>query len=293
MVLAIDIGNSSISCGVFRIPVPNADSNCAPVCAAHFKIASKNLSADEYLLIIHQFLFLHHIQPAVSLTESANSVNPQNTYGYADADILNACVISSVVPALTDAVSKAAHKLTGKTPFLIGQGIRTGFQIRIKQPEQLGADIVSNIAGAFLYHEQPFAVLDVGTATTITFVNCNKEVPGIIIMPGLTVSMEALSESAALLAQVPLEKSPELLGKNTSESVRSGVINGHALMIDGFLRNIRENYLEHGEKLGLIATGGLASAVLPCCMNKFRYIPDLTLIGAVQLYQKNRPHEAM
>ena len=110
-------------------------------------------------------------------------------------------------------------------------------------------------------------------------------------MPGLAVSMAALTDSAALLSNVPLDKPQELLGKTTGESIRSGVIGGHALMIDGFLRNIREQYTaENGEnKIGLIASGGLAEAILPCCRNKFRYVADLTLLGAVSLYLKNGP----
>ena len=84
-------------------------------------------------------------------------------------------------------------------------------------------------------------------------------------------------------------KPQELLGKSTGESIRSGVIGGHALMIDGFLRNIREQYLHEGEKIELIATGGLAEAILPCCRNKFRYIENLTLLGAVRLYSQNQP----
>ena len=139
--------------------------------------------------------------------------------------------------------------------------------------------------------EPPFVILDVGTATTITYVNFSGELLGMIIIPGIAVSMAALTDSAALLSRVSLEKPEELLGKSTSESIRSGVVGGHALMIDGFLRNIREQYAaENGEsKLGLIATGGLAEAILPYCRNRFVYAENLTLEGAVSLYLKNGP----
>lgn len=277
MVLAIDIGNSSISCGVFDINHWKYDNSS--VCS--FKIASQNLSADEYTILFLNFLQLHSIRISDSLYKKFPSYKSP-VINSSDPDYLNACVISSVVPALTDTISQVAHLITGNQPLLINQGIRTGFEIKLKNPEQLGADIVANIAAALHITQPPFVVLDVGTATTLTFVNAKRELTGAVILPGVVVSMEALSHSAALLSDVPLQKPVEILGKNTSESVRSGVILGHAYSIDGFIRNIREQYCDE-EKLSLIATGGLAESILPSCRNKFSYIRDLTLIGAVNL----------
>ncbi|MBQ7923261.1 MAG: type III pantothenate kinase [Clostridia bacterium] len=278
MVLAIDIGNSSISCGVFD--ANRWESDNTPICS--FKIASQNLSADEYTILFLQFLQLH----AIRISDSFYAKYPAYRSWLSNSTetgILDACVISSVVPSLTETISHTAALICGKTPLLINQGIRTGFEIKVKNPEQLGADIVANIAAALRISQPPFVVLDVGTATTITFVNEKRELTGTVILPGVVVSMEALSHSAALLSDVPLQKPSEILGKNTSESVRSGVIMGHAYSIDGFVRNIREQYCG-GEKLGLIATGGLAESILPSCRNKFSYIQNLTLIGAVNLY---------
>ena len=284
MILAIDIGNSSISCGVYCEPDYTTAEARIPECFCRFKIASKHLSADEYLLLFHQFLSFYKIAPEDSFHENART-DTGSSQG------LNACVIASVVPALTETISKVARTITGTNPLVIGRGVRTGFGIKIQNPEQLGADIVANAAGAFMLAEPPFVILDVGTATTITFVNEHGEIPGTIIMPGLTVSMEALTDSAALLSDVPLDIPQELLGKNTSESIRSGVIGGHVLMIDGFIRNIREQYTvkDAERKLGLVATGGLAETILPFCRNKFRYEADLTLLGEISLYMKNRP----
>ena len=295
MILAMDIGNSSISCGIFKYPVcmPVGTENCSAECLCRFKIAARNISVDEYILLFCQFLRMYRVRPA----ESFVSCMPGFSDLYAEPEnadpenVRDACVIASVVPELTETISRVARKLTGFQPLLVGQGIRTGFGIKIRNPEQLGADIAANAAGAFLFTEPPFVILDVGTATTITYVNCNKELAGTIIIPGLTVSMAALTDSAALLSNVSLERPQELLGKNTSESIRSGVVGGHILMIDGFLRNIREQYAdENGErKLGLIATGGLAEAILPFCRNKFQYVADLTLLGEVSLFLKNYP----
>lgn len=282
MILAIDIGNSSVSCGVF-VNAAGTDLTADDACLCRFKIAAKHLSEDEYMLLIGQFLSLHDI--GFRLSESDAQMPNMIT----SSRSLDACVIASVVPSLTDTIARAAKRLTGIQPLLIGHGVRTGFGIKIQNPEQLGADIVANVAGAFLYVKPPFVVLDVGTATTITYVSPQKEILGTIIMPGIAVSMSALTDSAALLSTVSLEKPQELLGRSTSESIRSGVIGGHALMIDGFLRNIRETYPCDDKKLSLIATGGLAVSILPYCRNKFLQVTDLTLRGAVSLHVKNGP----
>lgn len=286
MILALDIGNSSISCGVFSL-TSNTDiaSSKIPESICSFKIASKSLSFDEYLLLFYQFLKLYSIVPAESFYSYAPGLKSDELTEHTPS--LKAAVISSVVPSLTETICKVAKVLTGSHPLIIGAGIRTGFGIKIKNPEQLGADIVANTAGAMLYADTPFVILDVGTATTITYVNKDKELLGTIIIPGIAVSLSALTDSAALLSTVPLDKPQELLGKTTSDSIRSGVLGGHALMIDGFLRNIREQYPSE-EKIGLIATGGLAECILPFCRNRFQYIHDLTLIGAFTLFRKNR-----
>ncbi|MBQ7932562.1 MAG: type III pantothenate kinase [Clostridia bacterium] len=170
-----------------------------------------------------------------------------------------------------------------------GQGTRTGFGIKIKNPEQLGADIVANTTAALAVCEPPLVILDVGTATTLTVVDENRDLLGIVIMPGLKISMSALSLSAAQLSDVRLERPEELIGRDTSSSIRSGVINGQIYAIDGFIRNVREQLhtKESGKSLGLIATGGLANYVLPYMRNKFTYDETLTLSGEVYLFRKN------
>lgn len=270
MLLAIDIGNSSISCGVFDTSIQKM--------LACFKITARQASAEEYYLLLHQFLALYSIPHRF----------PQTDCSMADTSFLETCVISSVVPSLTPILNKASAMLTGREPMLITQGIRTGFGLQLKNPEQVGADIVSNVAAAFSYAETPFVVLDVGTATTITFVNQDHILAGIAILPGLSVSMQALFQSAALLNAVSLERPAEWLGKNTNESMRSGVINGHILAVDGFIRNIREQYLTKEQRLGLCATGGLAGYILPYCRNRFTYIEHLTLEGEMHLWLLNR-----
>lgn len=270
MLLAIDIGNSSISCGVFM-------KNTRDMLAC-FKLTARQSSAEEYYLLLHQFLSLYsipHSFPGTQKTEPNSNA------------VLNDCVVSSVVPSLTPLLVGAAKMLTDKEPMQITQGIHTGFGIQLHNPEQVGADIISNIAAALVYMKAPFVVLDIGTATTISFVSSEQILNGIAILPGLSVSMEALFQSAALLNEVSLERPPLWLGKNTSESVRSGVINGHILAVDGFVRNIREQYLQKDQKLGLCATGGLAKYILPYCRNRFTYHKNLTLEGEMHLWLLN------
>lgn len=256
MLLAIDIGNSSISIGVFDI-----SDKLSPKIITHFKITAKDLSADEYTVLIKDFL-------------SRNSA------------YVNCAVICSVVPSLTDALSRAAQNLCGKQPFIISSGIRTGFGIKIKNPEQLGTDIVSNVAAALQTIDAPLAILDMGTATTLTVVDSDKFILGTIIIPGLKIALDALYDSAAQLSDIVLDNEPELIGRDTKSSICSGIINGNALMIDGFIRNIRDelNIKGTGQKLGLVATGGLSNLILPHLRNKFTYDEFLTLKGQAYLY---------
>ncbi len=280
MLLALDIGNSSISAGVFSLDA-HVNSR-TPVC--NFKISTKFMTSDEYVISIHHFLQFYGICSRID-----NGGQKKSSSQNSSSQCVDCAVIASVVPVLTDILAKAVTQLCGKPPFVIGQGTRTGFGIRIKNPEQLGADIVANTTAALTVCEPPLVILDVGTATTLTIVDENRDILGSIIMPGLKISMSALSLSAAQLNDVRLERPEEMIGRDTSSSIRSGVINGQILAIDGFVRNVREqlNPKENGKSLGLIATGGLAQYVLPYMRNKFIYDETLTLSGAVHLFQKN------
>ena len=271
MLLAFDIGNSSVSIGVFELS-PCDD----PKLISSFKISNKPYSSDEYTMYISSIL-------------SQRGFSFKNYSQSDDSKMITRSVISSVVPSLTPIISETAESICGRKPFIITSGIRTGFGIKIKNPEELGADIVCNVAAALHSTQVPLAILDMGTATTITFVDYTKFIVGTVIMPGLAVSMNALSDSAALLGDVPLERGDTLIGKNTEEAVNSGVINGTIYMIDGFIRNIRESYVnkDSTKKLSLVATGGLSNIIIPHTRNKFVFDENLTLFGAALLFQRN------
>ncbi len=284
MLLALDIGNSSVSVGVFDISEKCVNENKL---IHQFKIAAKGLSADEYAMQMYHFLKLQNILPSKRSSYFRQLTDCNDPSG-SDFSV-NHAVISSVVPSFTDVIAKAAELLIGSKSFLIGAGVKTGFGIRIKNPEQLGADIVSNTAYAASIVPGPLVILDVGTATTLTVVDKEKNLLGTIIMPGLRVSLQALSGSAAQLSEIPLAASDVLIGRDSAESVRSGVVNGHCIMIDGFVRNIREFFASQGEesKLSLVSTGGLSHIVLPHLRNKFADFEALTLLGAANIFLLN------
>lgn len=261
MLLAIDVGNSNIAVGVFLLADPQM-----PEMICHFKFGTHNYTADELCAMIDSFL---------------------HRFG---VGAVNGAVVASVVPQMNAAICAAAKTLCGQQPLMIAGGIHTGFSMRIKNPEQLGADIVANVAAALLLVPAPIAVLDMGTATTLTVINEEKTILGTIIIPGLQTSLSALSATAAQLGEIPLDGRPELIGRDTRTSISSGVLNGNALMIDGFIRNIREalQTQAHGTSLSLVATGGAYPAVEPLLRNRFSYAETLTLLGEAILFAQNR-----
>ena len=262
MILVFDIGNSSICFGV-------ADLSCdRAVLKMRSRIATTPArTADEYVLLIRNILHLHGI----------------------DVSLIEFTAISSVVPELTAVIAAASATFSNSQPLIIGPGIRTGLSIHVDSQTQLGTDIVSNAVAALSYAVPPAVIVDMGTATTITAIDATSTLIGTIICPGLRVSMQALSASASMLGGSDFLRPLSLIGKNTHDSVNSGVINGHALMIDGFVRELRQLLtVEEKTKLSLIVTGGLADFVVPYCRNKFTVIPDLTLLGVAEIFRRNK-----
>lgn len=257
MLLSIDIGNTNIKFGVFDGSADNM------VCS--FSINSNVVrTVDEYIVIIKQML-----------SEFSVDELPSN------------CVISSVVPSLTQAIYLACERICNNKPFIIGTGTKTGFQIKIDTHSQLGADIVSNTAAAFEFCKPPFVVVDLGTATTVTAINSQGQLIGTAIAPGASVSLDALEYSAALLSDVNFSAPNNIIGKNSQDSIRSGAFFGHVFMIDGFIKKLKDELCCDGEELSLVGTGGLSGAMLGYCENEFKIVPDLTIRGAASLFYHN------
>ncbi len=255
MILAVDIGNTSISVGV---------GNGAELCYSAKLAAERGRSADEYAVLMNGVFRMHGLDPAS----------------------LDGAILLSVVPQLTHTILSALS-LFGIRPTVVGAGIRTGLNIRVETPGLLGADIVAGTVAALRLAEPPLAVVDLGTATTLTVINENRELCGCVIAPGVKLSADALSASCALLPEISLTKPVSLLGRNTADSMNSGAVLGAALMIDGFLDRIREEY-GFGDRLNVLASGGLAGLIVPLCRNRILCAPDLTLSGLFRLYELNR-----
>ena len=263
MVLAVNIGNSRISAGVF-------DEN--GILSVKFKISSDiEKTADEYFSLITSLL-------------------RDNNFNVGDID---GVIISSVVPQLTLTVTQTIARLTEHTPVLVGPGVKTGFSIKIDNPSELGADMVANTAAVLEFQKKskmlPRAavIVDMNTVTTVSAVNKNGDFVGCAIFPGIQMSFDSMHVNTALLPNVMLSSPQKAVGRNSQESVRSGVIYGNAFMLDGFVYKFAKEMKCRPEELDLTITGEYAVGVLDVCNSKFTYVENLTLNGLYCIYRNN------
>ena len=193
-------------------------------------------------------------------------------------------MISSVVPQLSP-VLKAAVQLTSPVPVMqIGPGVKTGLNIRIDNPAQLGADFVAAAVGAFEKYPLPVIIVDFGTATKISIVDRSRSFIGGSIMPGVRVSLDALSNRAAQLPHISLEPPAPVIGTNTIDCMKSGVLLGNASMIDGMIERYEE---KAGPAASIVATGESVDAVAPFCRHKLLVDKTLRLDGLYAVWKKN------
>lgn len=257
MLLAVDIGNSNISLGVFQGSELMARGKLS---------ALTERSADEYAATIHDLLRL----------------------GGVDRSDITGCVLSSVVPALTGLLVGALERLTEVRSMQVGPGIRTGFRIRIDDPSQLGGDLVANTVAALTEYGAPVVLIDGGTVTTIAAVDGERTYLGGCILPGIHSSAGLLKQSTALLPSIALGLEGEgCLGRNSAEAMRCGLVLGSAMMVDGFIDRYRALPGMAGARV--VVTGGSGQLVTAACRNSLTYDPDLTLKGLRYLYQSNQP----
>ncbi len=255
MILAIDTGNTNTVFGCWE----------REKLLFTLRIQSdRHKTADEYALLINGLLQSHGVDPAE----------------------LEGGILSSVVPELRTVLLQAMKQLTGKTFLSVSSGIKTGLDIRIDNPSQLGADLVVDAVAALAKYKPPLAIFDMGTATTLSVIGKNGSYLGGMIIPGLRVSMDALSANAAQLPYIYLSAPEHLIGKNTIECMQAGAVFGSAAMLDGLIDRVEEAL---GEPVTAIATGGLTGTVVPHCKRSIHYDPDLLLEGLNLLYHKNTP----
>ncbi|MBN1192360.1 MAG: type III pantothenate kinase [Coriobacteriia bacterium] len=193
-------------------------------------------------------------------------------------------VIASVVPVLTLAYEELAERATGRLPLVVGPGIKTGLPVSYENPHEVGADRIVNAVAAIAEHSAPVIVVDFGTATTLDVVDANGSYLGGAIAAGIETSAEALFLRAARLSAVELEPPSHAIGRNTRESIQSGLLLGEAAKVDGL---VRMAWAEMGSECKVVATGGLAEMMAPLCETIGFVDSDLTLKGLALIWKLN------
>lgn len=254
MILTIDVGNSNIVIGA--------------VCDDEILFEARlrtdaTKTSDEYCIDLKMLLEVYHVDPAQ----------------------IEGAIIASVVPQVLNSMQSSIKKLTGKTPLVVGPGLKTGLNIAIENPSQAGADLVVGCVAALREHKAPMIIVDMGTATTMIVLDKNSSMIGGCIMPGVKISMDALTERTALLPGLQLDQPKRAIGRNTIDCMRSGLMMGAACMIDGMIDRMEE---ELGYPTTVIATGGIAKFVLPMCRHEVIYDKDLLVKGLAALYRENK-----
>lgn len=202
-----------------------------------------------------------------------------------DRSAIEGCIISSVVPQITNAFRLAARKVLHLDPLVLGPGVKTGLNLMMDNPASVGADLVANAVAGIAEYPVPLAIIDMGTASTVSVVDDKKRYIGGMIYPGVNVSLDALTSHASQLSGISIEKPRHLIGKNTIECMKSGLIYSNAAAIDGIIDRIED---ELGQKVTVIATGGLAAKIVPLCRREIILDADLLLKGLLIIYEKNR-----
>lgn len=253
MILAVDIGNSNIVLGCFEkekiLFIERLSTN-------------KGATALEYTILIKNILEL-------------NNLSNQEFDG---------CIVSSVVPGLTHTLRDAVVRLTGKQVMVVGPGIKTGLKIMLDNPAQLGSDRVADAVAAIHNYSCPLIIVDMGTATTVSVIDKNKNFLGGMIMPGLRVSLDSLTSRTSQLPNISLDPPKKVIGSNTVDCMRSGIIYSNASSIDGIIDRIEE---ELGEKCTVISTGGLSKTIIPYCKHDIIIDDMLLLKGLMIIFNKN------
>lgn len=253
MLLTIDVGNTNIKFGVYdgdelhRIIKLSTDSH---------------KTADEFAVELYTLFQVYSV----------------------DCFSIDGCIICSVVPRVTNRLKAAVKSVTGVDALVVGPGIKTGVNIRIEDPTTLGADLVVACAAAQAMFDTPCIVISMGTATAMFVIDNNRIMQGGSIAPGVSISLDALTNNGALIPSISLNAPQNIIGKNTDEAIRSGVILGTACMIDGMINKIEK---ELGYKCSVVATGGIAPMIVNSCSHDIVLKDDLILDGLRIIYKKN------
>ena len=191
-------------------------------------------------------------------------------------------VICSVVPKLTVVLKRDLFRLSGKRPYIIGKDLIVPLQNLYRNPKQVGQDRLVNAYAAVMLYKAPLIVVDFGTAVTFDVISKHKEYLGGMILPGLAISLDTLAQRTALLPKVKLDRPKEFIGRDTKNSMLSGIVNGFAALTDDLAERIKDKI---GRQARLIATGGNVALIAPYCKSIDKIDRDLTLKGLSFIYE--------
>ena len=254
MVLAIDIGNTHILLGCFED---------RKVLFTELLTTNKTSTDLEYAALIKSAL----------------------EFNGAGFDSIDGAIISSVVPQVTGTIKSAVERFSSVSPLVVGPGVKTGLKIKIDNPAQLGSDLVVSAVAGIKEYGVPQINIYMGTATAFSLIDSEKNFCGTSIGAGMGIEAEALSSKTSQLPNIAFETPKKVIGTNTVDSMKSGLIYQNAALIDGMIDRIEEEY---GGKCVLTATGRYASIVAPLCRHKIVVDKDMLLKGLIEVYYKNR-----
>ena len=254
MLLALDVGNTNVTIGVYDGEELLFVSRMATDSAR---------MEDQYAIELLDILGLHKV----------------------DREAITGAARSSVVPKLTEYISAAVKRIFGFRPLVVSYESLEGLKISIRHPETTGPDLIAGYVAAKELYGCPCIVIDMGTATTITVIDKEGALLGGGIVPGVGISLDALTSRAALLSSISLDTPAHVIGRDTVECLQSGMVYGTASMLDGFCDRIEE---ELGYPCRVVATGGLAGQVVRCCRRKVELSDTLLLDGLKLIYDREK-----
>lgn len=253
MLIAVDVGNTNISYGVFD----------GERLVHHLRTESARArTADEFAVLVRQMLTLRGVNP----------------------DDIDGAVLASVVPPLTDTMTQFIETAFGCVPLVVGPGIKTGIRVLYETPHAVGADRIVNAVAAYAWAKDGVICVDFGTATTFDCITPKGDYLGGVIAPGITISAEALFARASRLHRVEIARPDRVVGRNPVGSMQSGIVYGYAGLVDGLCKRL-EAELDYPCRV--LATGGLANLIAPETESIEHVDDHLTLTGLRLIYERN------
>jgi len=258
ILLVIDVGNTNVSLGIYDY----ADGKSR--LSQHWRLSTNREQTSDEVVISLSTLFASEGRKTSEITD---------------------VILSSVVPPVVPIWERVSSKLFGRSPQIVGPGMRTGMPVRYENPHEVGADRIVNAVAAFEIYGGPIIAVDFGTATTFDCISARGEYLGGVICPGIHISMEALFERASKLHRVEIARPKSVIGRTTTGALQSGLLYGYAGLVDSMVARIRR---ELGADTKVVATGGLARRIATESEAIDEVAPFLTHDGLRILFEKNR-----